>query len=156
MKKGEKRGLSPVIATILLVGLVVASGVIIFAWFQGFTKESVTKFDQNVQFTCNDVQFEAKYSDSEDILDISNIGTIPIYGMKIKTVDSSGNAETTELSESDGWPKNGLNTNGAASISGSFSGQVTLIPVLVGTSQKGEKTQVACDETSNGVHKLSL
>ena len=51
-KEGDKSGLSPVIATVLLVGLVVVSGLIIFMWFRGLTQEAVVKFDQNIQLVC--------------------------------------------------------------------------------------------------------
>jgi len=41
----HKKGLSPVIATMLLIAIVVVIGLIIFLWFRGMTEEAITKFD---------------------------------------------------------------------------------------------------------------
>src|SRR3989344_4073857 len=74
----SKRSVSPVIATILLIALVIIIALIVFQWMKGFTKEAITKFDgTNIELVCNDVQFEASYSNGN--LVISNIGNVPIY-----------------------------------------------------------------------------
>ena len=150
----EKRGLSPVIATVLLVGLVVVSGLIIFTWFRRLTQEAVTKFDQNIQLVCSDVSFEARYSDIDETLAISNVGNVPIFGFKVKISDSSG-FETTDISEYTNWPEGGLNQGGAVAVDlGSVSGDIALIPVLVGTSQKGAQASFTCDERLYGQQAL--
>jgi len=41
----KKKGVSPVIATVLLIAMVVVIALIIFLWFRGLTKEAITKFD---------------------------------------------------------------------------------------------------------------
>ena len=150
----KKKGLSPVIATVLLVGLVVVSGLIIFTWFRGLTQEAVTKFDQNIQLVCKDVKFEAKTSNGK--LDISNIGNVPIFGFKLKVSSSSG-YETRDIKELSGnWPSDGLNQGAAASVNlGGLSGQITMTPILVGTSQKGAQASFACDEGLYG-YQISL
>src|SRR3990167_3432954 len=94
----KKSGLSPVIATVLLVGLVVVSGVIMFAWFRGLTQEAVTKFDQNIQMVCRDVKFDARYSNGE--LGLSNIGNIPIYGFSVK-ISGPGEFVTENIKDLD-------------------------------------------------------
>ena len=99
----RNKGLSPVIATVLLVGVVVVSGLIIFTWFRGLTQEAVTKFDQNIQLVCNDVKFEAEYS-SDGTLAISNTGNVPIFGFDIKESSESGSS-TKSIDLLIGWPK---------------------------------------------------
>ncbi len=148
-KEGDKSGLSPVIATVLLVGLVVVSGLIIFMWFRGLTQEAVVKFDQNIQLVCDDVQFDARYDSASGDLAISNIGNVPIYGFKIK-IQNGGGFDTKDIVEFDaGW--DGLNQGEAASINvGGLGGDVTLIPVLVGESQKGAQASFTCDENQFG------
>jgi len=149
-----KGGLSPVIATVLLVGLVVVSGLIIFTWFRGLTQEAVTKFDQNIQLVCNDVSFEASYSDGK--LAIRNVGgAVPIFDFKVKISDASG-FETKEISEYTDWPEGGLNQGGAVEVNllEDISGDITLIPVLVGTSQKGAQASFTCDERLYGQQVL--
>ena len=70
MKKGfllrenfGRKGVSPVIATVLLVAMVVVLALIVFFWFKGLTKEAVTKFGgTNIEIVCNDVSFSSEYS----------------------------------------------------------------------------------------------
>ncbi len=78
----KKRGISPVIATVLLIAMVVVIGLIVFLWFRGMIEEEGTKFGKNVKLVCDDVNFEASYSGG--VLSILNIGNTPIYKMKIK------------------------------------------------------------------------
>ena len=152
--QAQKRGLSPVIATVLLIGLVVVSGLIIFTWFRSLTQEAVTKFDQNIQLVCSDVSFEASYSPTQSMLAISNIGNVPILGFKVKISDASG-FETTEIKDYANWPESGLNQGGAVEVDliGDVPASTTdiiLTPVLVGTSQKGAQASFTCDENSYG------
>ncbi len=146
----NRRGLSPVIATILLVGLVVVSGTIIFTWIRGLTQESVTKFDQNIQLVCGNVEFEATYADGK--IDVSNTGNIPIYDFQVKIYDTSGGYFTKKMKEYSGWPVSGLNVGGAATLDnvGTVPGQVTIIPVLAGTAQSGSQASFTCDEAQYG------
>ncbi len=121
--KIEKKAISPVIATVLLVALVIVIGVIIMMWFQGTVEESITKFGgKNIKLVCGDVEFEASYSSESEKLQISNIGNVP-----------------------EGWPEEGLNQGSIATIdlstySLSSGDRVLLTPILLGTSDKGRKT----------------
>ena len=95
----RRKGLSPVIATVLLIGMVVVMGLIIFTWFRGLTQEAVLKFDENVQLVCNDVQFTGTYLSSDGMLSISNSGNVPIYNLMAK-VQKAGSYETVNLKDS--------------------------------------------------------
>ena len=157
MKRREKRGLSPVIATVLLVGLVVVSGLIVFTWFRGFVQDAVTKFDENIQLVCNDVKFDARPSSGG--VAISNRGNIPIFGFKVK-IESSGGFETKDTTDEDfvsGWPDGGLNKGGAVSVNlaGTSGTDIVLTPILIGSSQGGAQASFACDENRHGI-KVSL
>ena len=146
----NKKGISPVIATILLVGIVIVIALIVFMWVKGIQKETCTKFDgRNVDLVCGDVKFEADYSNGN--LQISNNGNIPIFSLKIKVV-KSGSYETYDIGTMAGnsWPGIGLNTGSTFSgdISGYVSGAETILvtPVLLATCQnEGEKTYT-CNE----------
>lgn len=147
MKKKEKKGISPVIATVLLIAIVVVIGLVLFLWFKGMTEETITKFSgTNIKLVCNDVEFDASYSAGR--LSILNIGNVPIFAMKIK-ISEYGSHKTKDLRDlTEDWPESGLNQGGTFSgdISEVESGdKITLIPVLVGTSEKGKKTFV-CEE----------
>lgn len=147
-KTDSKKGISPVIATSLLVAMVVVIGLIIFLWFRGFTEEAVTKFGgTNVKLVCRDVQFESSYSGGQ--ISIVNIGNVPIYSFQLK-IEKPGSHSTEDIKEITDWPIEGLNQGG--SFSGSIENsigigteEIKVIPVLRGTSSKGARTHV-CDE----------
>jgi flagellin-like protein len=144
----EKKGISPVIATVLLIAMVVVLGLIIFLWFRGFTQEAVTKFDTNVELVCNDIAFDASYS--AGILSLINTGNVPIYRIKLKS-SGMGSYSTQELSIEDNWPDIGLNQGNAYSQSIDLEDkeEVVVIPVLMGNSRTGQKS-FTCDEAQHG------
>lgn len=143
------KGVSPVIATVLLIAMVVVIALIVFLWFRGLTEESITKFGgRNVRIVCSDVQFDASYLGGT--LSLSNFGNVPIYGIKAK-ISSQGSHETIDLNDfsSIQWPAVGLPQGGV--FSGDISNEVSaadnvvLIPVLRGKTEVGEKIYV-CEE----------
>jgi flagellin-like protein len=144
IRKIKKRGLSPVITTVLLIALTVVSVSIVFLWFRGMVEEGVTKFGKNIKLVCDDVQFEADYSSGT--LNIVNNGNIPIFRVDIKISDG-GNFATKDIKDiSSDWPNTGLAQGGAftaniASEVGSAD-KITVLPVLIGTSTSGQKTYI--------------
>lgn len=145
MKRGllkNHRGISPVIATVLLIAMVVVIGLIIFLWFRGMVVEEGTKFGKNIKLNCPDVNFDASYS--EDILSIVNTGNVPIYQIRLKTF-KQGSHKLEELSN---WPELGLNQGEAfsESIDTIDVSKIVLIPVLMGSSGEGKKTYVCEDQ----------
>ncbi len=143
----KSKGVSPVIATVLLIAMVVVIALIVFLWFRGFSGEAITKFGgTNIELICGDVQFDASYLSGT--LSLSNTGNVPISGIKAK-ISSQGSFETKDIRDLVNWPAVGLSQGGVFSgdISSSVSSgdDVVLIPVLRGKSDKGEKTYV-CGE----------
>lgn len=149
LKRGDK-GVSPIIATVILVAIVIASGTIVFMWFRGFIQEKVIKFGKNVELVCEDVNFDASYAESQ--LSIVNRGNVPIFGMKIKIFED-GSYETKDLKDdfpNAGWPEGGLGQGEAFSgnIQSEVSGKekIIVIPVLVGSSKEGKKVFTCGDQ----------
>jgi len=148
----NNNAISPVIATVLLIAMVVIIGLIIFLWFKGMTQEVITKFGgTNIEIICNDVRLDTGYSGG--VLYISNTGNIPVFGIKIK-IFRDGSHETKDLMDlSSNWPLAGLNQG--ETFSGDISSEVNdedkiiLIPVLIGNSEKGERTFM-CNEKQHG------
>lgn len=143
------RGISPVIATVLLIAMVIVIGLIVFLWFRTMIEDEGTKFGKNVKLVCDDTGFDARYSSG--VLYISNTGNVPVFEIKIK-ISSEGSHETKDLSTdfpNVNWPELGLNQGGT--FSGNIGGvvgsadKITLIPVLMGSSKEGRKTFV-CEE----------
>jgi flagellin-like protein len=148
VKKFKKRGLSPVITTVLLIALVVVSTSIVFLWFRGMVEEGVTKFGKNIKLVCDDVGFEADYNSGT--ISIVNNGNIPIFRVNLR-ISSGGNFETkdiTEISGGENWPDAGLAQGGAfsGSINVEDADTVTVLPVLIGTSSSGQKTYICGGE----------
>lgn len=145
----KKQGISPVIATVLLIAMVIVIGLIVFLWFRGMVEDEGTKFGKNVKLVCGDVGFDARYSN--ETLYISNTGNVPIFEMKIK-ISAEGSHETKDLSKD--FPDinwSGLGLSQGKAFSGNIGGvvgsaeKITLIPVLMGSSDEGRKTFV-CEE----------
>ena len=100
----KRRGVSPVIATVLLSVIVVVLAAIIFIWARGFLSESAVKGDRAVSVSCADVEFEAEVvphasecsaascepgepNPCDAAVDINNIGNVPIYGVQVFAYD---------------------------------------------------------------------
>ncbi len=158
-KRNYKIGLSPVVATVLLIAMVIVIALIVFLWFRSLTEEAITKnlagSEKNIQLVCDDVYFESSYSTSSNELLIRNSGNIPIYGFKIK-ISGDGSYTTSDLKDlSDDWETNyqtGLNQGMSFFDTVIFPGSptgITLIPVLIGNSEKGKKTYT-CNEEQHG------
>ncbi len=135
----KKKGVSPVIATVLLIAIVVVIALIIFLWFRGMTQEAVMKFGKNIELVCDEVQFDASY-DVANTFTVSNNGNVPIQEMKIKII-GGGSSDLESLGDS------GVSVGGVQEYTHDVSGasEVILIPVLRGKSEKGETNHV-CDE----------
>ena len=148
----RRKGVSPVIATVLLITMVVVIALIIFLWFRNINKEAITKFDgTNVEIICNNVEFKSSYSLGE--MYVLNSGNVPLYSMKMR-ISSGGSYNTVDLQDiaNSNWPEKGLNSGRAFSstaLSTLIDGtdEVLLIPVLVGISEEsGEEKLHTCDE----------
>ncbi|NCN52088.1 hypothetical protein GW931_03685 [archaeon] len=143
----KKRGMSPVVATVLLIAIVIVIGLIVFLWFKGITDEAITKFDgTNVKLVCEQVSFSAEYSNGN--IGISNDGNVPIFKMKAKII-GAGSYETVVVGEGDSnWQSTGLNQGDAYEGSLELNGatKILLIPVLIGQTESEGKKLYTCDE----------
>src|SRR3989344_6832712 len=86
----NKRGVSPVIATVLLIMIVIILAIIVFLWARGFIGESVTKQDSPADQACEEISLGVQYIGDE--VQIINNGRIPIYRLEIKA-KSDGSVE---------------------------------------------------------------
>lgn len=142
----NKKGISPVVASVLLIVIVIVIALIVFLWLKGMTEEAITKFDgTNVKLVCQNVKFDASYSGGN--IYISNKGNVPIYKMKARiSSDKTGAYSTVYLA--DNWPKFGL-TQGQdySGILKTQSGnKILIIPVLLGKTNKGDKIHTCGDQ----------
>jgi len=88
-KRGDvsrKRGLSPIIASVLLIMLVLVLATIIFLWARGFISEQIEKFGNPVEQQCENVRFNLELikSGGTYTVDAINNGNVPIGYFDIK------------------------------------------------------------------------
>lgn len=89
----KKRGISPLIATVLLIGFVVAVGAVVMIWGKGFITERAQKEGalSQAQLDCNlvEIDLEGDY--------IVNTGSITIGGFIIRGNGVSKDKEDLEI-----------------------------------------------------------
>jgi len=121
---------SPVIATVLLIAIVIVLALIIFLWARGFIKEVIQKKGMSAEQACEQVNLEVAYSSSE--LEIINQGNIPVYRLEIKKF-SAGSAERQTSEE-------GLGAGQSTSIDvGSGYDKIEVFPVILGEAKTSKK-----------------
>lgn len=147
----KKRGLSPVIATVLLISLAIILAVIVFLWARGFIDEQVQKEGEPIANACEKVSFEAEAfpEGNEDLVFITNQGNVPIYGLSVTLLGAFGDTTENELFESQNVVLQGETGEVilGAGISGSIDigDELRIVPILLGEVD-GVTKPFICDE----------
>jgi flagellin-like protein len=144
-KRGKinKKALSPVIATVLLVLLVIALALFIFFWARGFFSEQLEKSGESVENICTNVRFDANINGQN--LEVVNRGTISISGFSIK-VFHGGNSKTEEIIESANVGESFSRNVGQIYVEGTPD-KVTVYPILLAQVRGGkERKHYTCKE----------
>lgn len=157
-KKRGKRGVSPVVSTILLIMIVIILAIIILLWSVGFVKEVYTKEvdgkEQSVDNICKILTIDAIIN-NDGSFGIRNSGNVPIYKIKLKvTAKDSGDSTIGEVMDQDGHSVS-LGPGQSAIISqpgenyGDYE-EVKVIPILLAKKQGGGDTpeEVPCPESN--------
>lgn len=96
----NKSGLSPVIATILLIMLALALIAIVLMWMMGFFSEQIEKGGKSIEQVCDDVAFEIEtdFNSEAGTVDLKfvNTGNVVIYGFEIKSI-GGGNSDSSSI-----------------------------------------------------------
>ena len=141
MKILQKRGVSPVIATVLLIAIVIVIASIIFLWARGFVKETIMKQDKPDYQVCGEINLQIEIVNNK--LQVANNGNIPVYildinkrdgGMFYKQIENIklGKGAAQEIIDSEG-------------LGFSTYGEIEIIPAILGL--KGStKTIKYCTE----------
>jgi flagellin-like protein len=146
-----KKGLSPVIATVLLVALVLVLIVIIFMWSKGFISESVQKGGASAQEVCTKVNLEISAvsmlnGEGHDV-QIINRGSIPVYQLEVETTDGGNSVQNTYNVSVD--------VGGSASfpIYSNSGAKLKIYPVILGTvSGKSSNKAYTCLENGEKIN----
>jgi flagellin-like protein len=81
-KRVDNRGLSPVIASVMMILLVLVLGALIFLWARGFVTEQIEKFGRPIEQLCDSVDFEIQRIGND--LEVVNRGDVSIRYLDIK------------------------------------------------------------------------
>lgn len=136
-KISNKRGLSPVIATLLLVVIVIVLALLIFFWAKMFIKEALQKKQKPVDQVCQEIKLTIQYESATGALQIQNIGNYPIYDIQAR-INSGGNKEVTTL----GQPI--TIGSGIEYTLAEDAEEVEIIPIILAENSKGKKTPYTC------------
>jgi hypothetical protein len=149
----KKEGLSPVIATVLLISLAIVLALIVLIWARNFIGEQALKFGEPVENACDDVGFiaEAEIRGGELVVDVNNIGNVPIYGLEIRKIGSGSkeNIGYNSFPASPGGSEQGLSVGAGKSINFGSSAQIddslNVVPIILGETDAYKKPYT-CDE----------
>ncbi len=152
----NKKGVSPMISTVLLIVIVIILAIIILLWSRGFIKEAITKEianeEKEVSQRCLEVNIE-RIINEDGSFGFSNKGNVPINAYNVKLV-SGGKSEVIEISSEDGGTVNpGFTTIVEKSKIedknyGDFE-TIKIIPILLGRSKdSGVIKPFTCSEES--------
>ena len=99
----NKRGISPLIATVLLIGFTVALAAVVITWGSGFVNRITTSTDTSStnSFACtNDLDFQISKvtCGATGTVLIDNRGNIDIVSLSVRLFDISGNPSGTTSS----------------------------------------------------------
>lgn len=145
MIKRGRRAIAPVITTILLVLITLVLASIVILWGTSFIPESLGKFGEPVENACDSIAFTADVDSSSNEISVSNTGDIPIYKFSVKE-------EGQTKSEIQTTGETNLGVGGAKildiTVSSGFSGEVTVMPIVLGETEDGKVQQYSCPESS--------
>jgi len=138
-KRVDVRGLSPVIASVLLILMVLVLAVLIFLWARGFVSEQVEKFGKPIEQICSSVDFEVQKFGSS--LEVVNRGNVDITHLDIKMF-SGGDSEVEKFN---------FKVDGGASVREDVTllmrgnvipDKVIVYPALIGNVKGGSSNRV--------------
>ena len=139
MKGEKKRGVSPVIASMLMILLVLVLAIIIFLWARGFIGEHIEKFGKPIESSCAAINFEVARYDNE--LEILNRGNIDIRNFNVKRI-RGGNSEVSLLALS---ADAGASVRGFINLEmsdGEMPEDIIVYPVLIGSVRGESKNSI--------------
>jgi len=146
MKKEDKKALSPVIATVLLIALVLVLASIVFLWARGFVSERIEKFGGiPIQETCSEVGFDfeiyPREGGGEYDFEIVNQGNIPIYDFELKQFQG-GNSFPGALDPLGAFSINSGDSKSISAIHLGTIDKIILYPRILGSISGSNKGQV--------------
>ena len=147
-KSLNKRAVSPLVATVLLIVMAIAIFGIIFLWLRGMIAEQVQKIDRPIELQCDSVVFTAE-RDVGNII-VSNKGNLPIVGMNVK-IKAGGKTYSLPRKPVDGVVAPGevdiIDAKDSTNFPFISASKRTIAPLLQGTGKiSGTPRVYACQD----------
>lgn len=138
----SRRGLSPVIASALLIALAIVLALIIFFWAKTFFQEKILKENRDISFSCEKVSFEAEAIGRK--LRVTNTGSIPINGFEIRKEQFFGVVKKVEPISAGVLTGETAELDLPAPPAVSTGDKIVVMPILLGQSENGERKAYVC------------
>ncbi len=137
----NKRGISPIIATVLLITIAIALFLLIFLWIRSFQAERISKFNSPIENACPNVELQFSIL-TGDKLQVENVGNVPVY--KIDIFNVNGGSSTRLITA----PINLLagKTSSDTITLNSCDDSLKIIPILLGTTSSGAQKEYTCKD----------
>jgi flagellin-like protein len=137
----EKKAVSPMVSTSILIVIVVILAIAILLWSQGFIKEAITKniggSEKRADEFCSEVKMNGFVND-DGTFGFENTGNVPIHSFNVK-VEKESKSRIVEFQDpvSPGFSIIILSSD----IGGFYSDfdSVKIIPILLGKTDSGTK-----------------
>ena len=134
LRRVNRRGVSPVIATVLLIAIALVLAIIVFLWAKSFIGEKTKKFGEPIEFSCEDISFIAEAFDSDEI-DIENKGNVPIYGIEVRKKDTGTILDAGRFEKTIGVGE----TESVTGISLAEGDEILVVPIVLGETGEYKK-----------------
>jgi flagellin-like protein len=143
MKRGNnQKGLSPVVASVLMIMLVLVLAAIIFLWARGFVGEQIEKFGRPIEELCNSVDFEVEVVGNE--LEVLNRGNVDIRHLDIKMF-KGGDSKISKFDIQIDAGESARKTISLKMEDGSIPDKIIIYPALIGSVRdKGSNKIFTC------------
>jgi len=150
----RKKAISPVVATVLLISLVLILAVIIYMWARAFLPEKIQKMEGPIEDMCPSAVFVAEYDSTNPnspVMKVRNDGNVPINGFEIAKKSTFGteyiSGDFTVTPSLKGGETHVFTLSSDQKAQIGTSGNLLIVPSLLGRSQKDEQLKAfVCDE----------
>ena len=164
----NNKAISPLIATVLLIGITLASFALIVVWTRGFISERIEKFGENMDVVCGRIDYSAYVAPIEGGSDpsivtlvIDNKGNDNINSINVKLV-KGGKSVVRTLMQKAGAPITGKKPGEInVDIDDFFPGEyltlddineIEITPVLKGIGESSKKAKAfVCDSLTRAL-----
>lgn len=155
----NKRGISPVVATVLLISLAIMLAMIVLLWARGFFTEQIEKNGKNIENVCKEAKIEVLYDNTLGAnnnlkMRVKNTGSIIIGAVEIREEGREIKTRSQNVSLNPGMVSGEINyvISDIANLK-----QIKVYPSLLGTVKgKNANKFAACLTNSEVIKKDRL